>query len=307
MYIDGVFQGGGVKGVGFAGAIKAVEEAGHQFRYLAGTSAGAIIAALVAAGYTADELQHIFETLDYTDFKQLNFPIPAINLFLYDGLYDGGDFLDWITSLLKEKNITCFRELGGRLKIIASDLTAGRMIVLPDDLKLYNIDPDSFSVAQAVRMSMSIPFFFNPMKLRDNYIVDGGVLSNFPVWLFDGESECPTLGFKPVGDGDNRPNTISGPVSLLGALFKTMLGAHDERYVSEDDWNTRTIAIPTGNLSAVDFGLTPERAHLLWEAGYKAGHDFFMKWDYQTAQAAARALPAGPTSFAPIAPDIERG
>lgn len=76
----------------------------------------------------------------------------------------------------------------GRLTVIASDITNGRIVVLPDDLELYGISPDSFEVAKAVRMSCSIPYFFDPVMLRLNgeaarrksfaeqfvYMVDGG-------------------------------------------------------------------------------------------------------------------------------------
>ena len=83
------------------------------------------------------------------------------------------------------------------LKLIAVDVTGGHLLVLPDDLQHYRdpatgaqIDPDEFPIARAARMSMSIPYFFDPVELQDEQgrtclIVDGGTLSNFPVWLWD--------------------------------------------------------------------------------------------------------------------------
>jgi NTE family protein len=66
---DAVFEGGGVKGIGLVGAIAATEEKRYQFVNVAGTSAGAIIAALIAAGYGAKELREIMRSLDYSKFK----------------------------------------------------------------------------------------------------------------------------------------------------------------------------------------------------------------------------------------------
>ena len=69
---DAVFEGGGVKGIGLVGAIKAVEEFGYNFKNLAGTSAGAIVASLLAVGYTTNEIKSIMDGLEYSKFKQEN-------------------------------------------------------------------------------------------------------------------------------------------------------------------------------------------------------------------------------------------
>ena len=70
--IDAVFGGGGVKGSGWVGAIAVAEELGYEFVNLAGTSAGAIIAALVAADYSAGELKTLMDEIDYARFKDTN-------------------------------------------------------------------------------------------------------------------------------------------------------------------------------------------------------------------------------------------
>ena len=81
-------------------------------------------------------------------------------------------------------------------------------------------------------MSMSIPFFYEPVKLVNrqtkaaSYLVDGGLLSNFPVWLFDTEGTqpaWPTFGFKLVEPGAGKPRRVRGPISLLTALFATAM------------------------------------------------------------------------------------
>lgn len=66
-----------------------------------------------------------------------------------------------------------------------TDLSEGRILVVPSGLAHYGIDPDRFDVAHAVHMSASIPFFFEPVIEAGHHFVDGGLLSNFPVWLFD--------------------------------------------------------------------------------------------------------------------------
>jgi len=161
------------------------------------------------------------------------------------------------------------------------------MLVLPRDIADYGIDPDDLEVARAVRMSMSIPFFFEPVILKDKnnrdcYIVDGGVLSNYPVWIFDDGSAnppWPTIGYKLVEPESNKPNTINGPITLFAALFSTMMEAHDARYIEDADF-VRTIPIPTLGVQTTEFDLSKKKADDLYEAGRKAAEEFFQHWDF---------------------------
>src|SRR4051812_30800047 len=94
-FVDAVFEGGGVKGIGLIGALTVVEEEGYKWGNLAGTSAGAIVASLVAAGYNAAELKTLISGLDYHEFKQAtaldHIPLlgPVLNLFIKRGIYSG--------------------------------------------------------------------------------------------------------------------------------------------------------------------------------------------------------------------------
>ncbi len=67
--VDGVFEGGGVKGIGLVGAVSVIEAAGYEFVNLAGTSAGAIVATLLAAGYSAAELKQTINGIDFNTFE----------------------------------------------------------------------------------------------------------------------------------------------------------------------------------------------------------------------------------------------
>lgn len=83
------------------------------------------------------------------------------------GLYKGDKLENWISEKLKAKGISVFGDLEqGKLKLIASDLSNGKMLVLPDDLNRYGLNPGRFSVARAVRMSLQHPLFFEPVKAQ---------------------------------------------------------------------------------------------------------------------------------------------
>ncbi|HEY2493914.1 MAG TPA: patatin-like phospholipase family protein [Paenibacillus sp.] len=304
MLINGVFEGGGVKGISLAGAVRSAEQAGMSFHRVAGTSSGSIVASLLAAGYSATEMSDIVQQMPLASFLKRS-PIfnaklvgPAVRVLIKKGLYSGDALEQWIRDILLAKGVKTFSDLPKeKLLIIASDITNGKILILPDGLSQLGIDPAKFEVAKAVRMSTSIPYFFDPVMLRLSgdasrgksfteqfvYIVDGALLSNFPIWLFDEPVlnsfgiPIPTIGFRMVGKQEGKPHQIKGPFSMFQAMFETMLSAHDERYI-EQDKIYRTVKIPTLGVSNTKFHITKEESMQLYESGLEAGNKFFGTW-----------------------------
>jgi NTE family protein len=310
---DLVFEGGGVKGIGLAGAFAAFEDSGYRPKNLAGTSAGAIAAALVAAGYTSRELRGVLLNLPFEEFKDQGaldrLPLigKAASVLLERGIYEGVFFERWMAEQLEKKGVTRFGQLVNeeaedpdqryRLRVIVSDTTHRRMLVLPDDAPHLGIPSDELEIAWAVRMSMSIPIFFEPVVHRngggEHVLVDGGMLSNFPVWLFDRKEEeprWPTFGLMlaeedpkvPIGHRLPRsePGTKRGSlVDYLVSLASTMMEAHDRLYL-EDATYARTITIPTLGVRTTDFAITRERVRALYESGYEAARVFLREFDF---------------------------
>jgi len=175
---DAVFEGGGVKGIGLVGAVAEIEKAGYEFMNLAGTSAGAIVASLLAVGYKAEEIKQEMEKLDYNNFKdeglldKLGIVGKGLSIGFEYGIFEGEYFEKWLEGLLIRKGSTTFGEIVTdeykkgkadekykyKLQVIAADITDRRLLVLPGNLKSLGYDPDRFSISRAVRMSMSIPF-----------------------------------------------------------------------------------------------------------------------------------------------------
>ncbi|MDP4106521.1 MAG: patatin-like phospholipase family protein [Bacillota bacterium] len=292
MQIDGVFSGGGIKGFALVGACEEIEKRGFHFVRLAGTSAGSIVAALVAAGYTSKEIYQLLDELDLTkllDARKSFIPF-AKWLFVYWklGLYKGNELENWLKQKLEAKGLKTFSDLPPQaLRVIASDISNGQMLVLPDDLEKYGIVPGSFSIAKAIRMSCSIPYFFEPVKLRSmhgvNILVDGGVLSNFPIWLFDkedGQKVRPVLGIKlSPSVYQHEKHRIGNAVQLFSALFETMKDAHDARYISKRHAKN-IIFIPTDGVLSIEFQLTSEKKQALYELGREQAKKFFSSWCY---------------------------
>lgn len=316
--VDLVFEGGGVKGLGLVGALSVLEERGYEPQSVAGSSAGSLLAALLGAGYTAAELRDIFLDFDFASVQDTSWEdrIPIIgtplSLLKDQGVYEGKALLKYVRGLLRNRNVSNFGDLVNhanaeeerhryKAQVIASDITGRRLLVLPRDAPWLGVEePDSFDVALAVRMSTSIPFYFEPVEFRNpitgrkHLIVDGGVLSNFPVWLFDSREEprWPTFGLRLVEPDpevplDHRMEPAAYPMGGIGttidyvkSLIYTMLEAHDRLYIETADF-ARTICIPTLGVRTTDFDLPRERRLELYEAGRVAAERFLETWSFE--------------------------
>ncbi|MFC0297359.1 patatin-like phospholipase family protein [Geobacillus jurassicus] len=293
MDIDIVFSGGGVKGFALLGAYEAIEEKGLRWKRLAGTSAGSLLSALLAAGYSARDIAQLLEELElehFLDERPLWIPFPLwkwVRLYWHLGLYQGKAFERWLEEALAARGVRTFQDVpAGSLYIVASDVTNGRLVVLPDDLAVYGIDPGLFSIAKAVRMSISIPYFFEPVRLHGrngaSLIVDGGVLSNFPLFLFDEEKKKkrPVLGVQLSPKPGERPKrTIANALDLYEALFAAMREAHDARYVSRRH-EKNIVFLPVDNVISTEFSIDPESRRRLIDYGRERTRQFLRQWTY---------------------------
>ncbi len=311
MDADLVLEGGGVKGIGLVGAISVLEEQGYVFHRVAGTSAGAIVGALVAADVDAAGLKKIMQEVKYRDFQDDTFLDhagivgKAIEILMHEGIYKGEFVLEWLSGELAKAGKQTFKDIrivdpgaspdlqhSYRLVVMTSDLSAGRLVRLPWDYESrLDCDADEQKIAEAVRMSMSIPIFFRPWRVNGRCFVDGGMLSNFPVGVFDRtddvEPRWPTFGIKlSARPGANQtPIKTDGPIDLIKAMVSTMTNFHDGMYIDEPSVCDRTIFVDCGHIKSTDFNLTPADADMLFESGRSAATKFLATWDFEAYKA----------------------
>jgi NTE family protein len=300
MRADGVFSGGGIKGLAFAGALEAAAEAGYdEWEKLAGTSAGAITAMALAVGYDAAGLRAELERFKFASIADYGAPLGiglAWNLISRHAATRGKVLHEWIRTLLENapRPATKFGELGGRLQVVGTDLAHARMVVFPRDVPLYvdehgtPLQPDEFPIADAVRISAGYPYFFPPLELRygetgkNGVLVDGGVCSTFPIFLFDKpDPQHPTWGFRliegPLSNGmpPHRIGGIDWPLDMLSALLDTSVNSLDQLELEQNHFKERTIAIPTAEVPTLKFNLTPADEKYLRDSGYNSAKAFF--------------------------------
>lgn len=366
MKYDLVFEGGGAKGMVFVGACQEFFDRGHTFDRLLGTSAGAITAALMAAGYRPEEmLEALTEKEDgksvFAGFMAMPPPftddeirtsairrvLEAIDIkLLFDpwekwlddklaqalaeneqfrhvlaliergGWYAADPFITWLEKKLDSGTWSggqrafsgatlaqLFDATGVELSMIASDTTDGRLLVLN-----HRTAPDC-PVVWAVRMSMSIPLVWDEViwksswgqylgrDMTDHAIVDGGLLSNFPIELFISDEQQvvklmgpkkgnPVLGMlideqlpvpmpKARGmivDVNIKPGELR-TVQRLQRLANAATSAHDKMVI--DEFSNLIVRLPAAGYGTTEFEMSDERRMALVNAGRSAMASYF--------------------------------
>jgi NTE family protein len=322
---DVVLEGGGVKGIALVGALNVLQENGYEFHRVAGTSAGSIVGALLAAGMPGERMKELIGSVDYHSFQDKGFEdhllIGRIFSLLWEhGIYEGEYLREWLTEQLEGLGVRTFADLrledagsdlepgrDSRLVVMASDISTGRLRRLPWDYPSLGLVPDETPVADAVRASMSIPFFFEPVRLqaaasKDKiWLVDGGMLSNFPIEVFDRTDgmvpRWPTFGLKLSArrpDEDAPRYQVKSTADMIKAMVGTMTSFHDRLHIDDESVIARTIFIDTMNVKATDFDLDRATADRLYANGRDAAQRFLETWDFEAYVERYRtvALPA---------------
>ena len=186
-----VLSGGGAKGMAHIGALKVIEEAGVRIDYIGGTSMGAIVGALYASGYTANQLDSLFMNTDFTEIIQDNLPRSAMTFYekeaseryaltlpfskfriSFPAAISGGQniYNELVKALYHVKDIRDFNQLPIPFFCIATDVETGEEILL-----------DRGYLPEAIMASGTFPSLFEPSEVDGRILIDGGVLNNYPV------------------------------------------------------------------------------------------------------------------------------
>ena len=336
---DLALEGGGVKGIGLAGAALVLDEAGYSFARVAGTSAGAIAACLIAsisnAGKPMTALRTYLGQLEFAKFM----PEGKIHQFFDHhgglaqktadaailthraGLYPGTYLAQWLQPILDELGVRTFADLKidqsddpdmslppnrrYRLVVHVSDITRGELVQLPWDYAYYGLPADKQDIVGAVRASMSIPFFFEPVTIQANEAnidvampdgsvlrqhydagtvswTDGGMLRNFPIGAFDRVDDqparWPTIGIK-LSSLQTRFGATSASGTALNVAIRalhTMMNEWD-RYNIQETTAARTIFVDNAGLTATQFDLGPDQQNKLFINGVRAATRFIIE------------------------------
>ncbi|MEG9226280.1 patatin-like phospholipase family protein [Aeromicrobium sp. Sec7.5] len=302
---DLVLEGGGVKGIALVGAAVALDDAGWRFERVAGSSAGAVVGAVMAAMRHAGEpmarADDIMRTLDYTLMQDRRPGLrwlqwwpraaDAWGILFHLGMHPGEYLTQWLRGVLGDLGVRTFGDLlldpGAtdlrqryRLVVSTSDLSRQRVLRIPWDLPSYGVRPDDVDVATAVRASAGIPFMFEPVRLRgahgESTLADGSLLETFPVAAFDRDDGAaprwPTIGVRLSSPASERAPAVpvTGPISMLRSLIHTTVDSTQIRHVEDPRDAERTIFAKPRGVGWTDFDITPAQQQSLYDDGFAA-------------------------------------
>lgn len=267
-----LFGGGAIRGLAYVGAIRAMEELELEYDIIGGSSVGSIIAALIAVGYKSYEIENLFMKVNFDLFKDIHFGIGKPF-----ALSKGEIFMDWLNELLKNKlqNVlgknVIFRDIQKKLIIIATDIKHFK------SFEFSRTETPDFEVAQAIKVSSSMPGLMAPFEYKGCELVDGDLQKASPMWRLSDEfssSESRILEFRLEGDynkDDKNPltfiNTIYSCVTDVATEFVTEIYGQNDRY--------DCISINTGDVFFADFNLDKDSRRKLVTLGYNQTKRYF--------------------------------
>lgn len=284
-----VFEGGGVKGTAYVGALQVLEEQGilQGIERVAGTSAGAITALLVSLGYEVDEIRQIvLGSLDFARLEDGNGIYRNSKRLVSNYGWYRGDYLlcfveELITQRLGSPNAT-FADLEARsrqdaryrrLWVVGTDVSTNRSRAFSAETH-----PD-LPIAEAIRISMSIPFFFAARQLEEDgqegIYVDGAVLRSYPISIFDvdGQANNETLGFH-LGAGPIEHQKVDNIVEFTGQLFKSLVDVQLDALCRSPEDVARTVFIDCSSIESTNFQISDQQQCNLIHTGAKATADY---------------------------------
>jgi len=311
-----VFEGAGIRGIAYAGVIQALEENGiaENIEKVGGTSAGAISSLLFALGYSSSEMDSVISNTDFEDFNDGKyFFVGGISRTKKNyGWYRGEKFTEWLGTLIEEKtgnSETTFEELHHNgyknLYVTATCLNKQELVILSNETF------PKMKVKDAVRISMSIPLYFqavfidslgrtyseqNPNNDLD-LMVDGGIIGNFPIQMFDSyeidslnnENRVPdfkTLGVRIDSDSQIKEDSLSRnlapyPINdftdYISAFYIIVIESLNRNNLTVEDWK-RTISVSSVGITPRIKKLTTEQKEMLYNSGKECAENYFRKY-----------------------------
>ncbi|GAB2830918.1 patatin-like phospholipase family protein [Ferruginibacter profundus] len=324
-YKNLVLEGGGVRGLAYAGVFSVLEEKNilQHIENVGGSSAGAIAGMLVSIGYSAEEIDSLMIELPVQKFNDGKWGIVGkYKRFKNDfGIYRGGAFERWLQQLVAYKtgNPQLTFEQLHQLHLnntFYKDFYCTGTNLSKQQLEVFSYtNTPAMPLALAVRISSGVPLYFEPVALDNqlhkikktdstsfvNYYVDGGMLCNYPISMFDtcenntgNPLTCDKLKFntQTIGIKLERPqqidslnnNSIKIPAydinklsEYLSAFSNLLMETLSRKYPGLENERGRTIYVSQGNISSRVKKTKQQDKLLLYDNGVKAANYFFSK------------------------------
>ena len=275
-----IFGGGAIRGLAYLGAMQAMKELGVTIKAYAGSSVGAVFAAFASLDYTYEEFREIFNEVNFDLFRDVRFDLAK-----KFAISKGEHFLNWIRCGIEKKFYADKYEKGKNEPVTFKDIDKDVFVITtningcePYIFSKYTT-PD-FEVAQAVRISTSLPGLLEPFEYDKKVLIDGDMMKSWPMWRVSEilcPKDCRVIEFRL--EGAKFWTDVKNSVEYLNAVFATLSNfATDyimQTYQPKDKFDY--VKIDTDHILPVQFSLPQSEREKLIQLGYDTTMTYFKK------------------------------
>ena len=275
------FSGGGARAFATVGVLKKLKDLVKtgdiemSIKEVSGVSAGSIIGLGYIIGYSGYELEEEIMEKNFEDLKDIRYT----SIFSSYGIESGKKFITWVeTMILKKgfnKDITfleLFKKTNIKFKVLATNLNKYKYTHFD-----YINTPD-VKVTRAIRLSISVPFYFCAEKYENDIHVDGAVIDNYPIKLYK-DDLTNVLGVKIINHGEMSEHQVENKINSIDSFIYNLLYCiviQKEKHTTiDEDYKKHTIYIYTDDRKSLNFMLSKEEKQNLIDLGYSSCETFF--------------------------------
>lgn len=272
-----LFGGGAIRGAAHVGVLRALERLGIELSTIAGSSVGALVAALYAVGYTPNELADVFLSVNFELFRDIS--LGFNNKF---ALSKGEVFLDWLRDLIERKYYgdaylkgqcrpVSFKDLGKNLIIISTNMKDFTC------KEFSSFETPDFEVALAVRISCCMPGLMRAVTLKDDLLVDGDLMKGKPMWSLSKNIQKSHDRILEIRLEGSFAGSDQSPIEYVNGMYSCITYSETSFiksiYGNKDRFDY--LVVNTGNVVVVDFNYPPEKRQSIIDDGYRQTMEYF--------------------------------
>lgn len=272
-----LFGGGAIRGAAHVGVLRALERLGIELSTIAGSSVGALVAALYAVGYTPNELADVFLSVNFELFRDIS--LGFNNKF---ALSKGEVFLEWLRDLIERKYYgdaylkgqcrpVSFKDLGKNLIIISTNMKDFTC------KEFSSFETPDFEVALAVRISCCMPGLMRAVTLKDDLLVDGDLMKGKPMWSLSKNIQRSPDRILEIRLEGSFAGSDQSPIEYVNGMYSCITYSETSFiksiYGNKDRFDY--LVINTGNVVVVDFNYPPEKRQSIIDDGYRQTMEYF--------------------------------
>ncbi len=275
-----LFGGGAIRGAAHVGVLRALDRVGIDITTVAGSSVGALVAALLAVGYSNDELADIFLSVNFELFRDISLGFNS-----KFALSKGEVFLEWLRDLIEKKYYGEAYLKGQCRRVSFKDLNKN-LIIITTNMKDFSckefsiFETPDFEVAMAVRISCCMPGLMRAVTMDNELLVDGDLMKGKPMWSLSKNIQNCSDRILEVRLEGSFSGSDQSPIEYVNGMYTCMTSTETcfikSIYGNKDRFDY--LVINTGDVVVVDFNYPSEKRQAIINDGFRQTMEYFRNY-----------------------------